>query len=86
MSNLIYSSSEAVPILVKLLFNIEVFVVFAASKATVIVAPLFVTPIPFPPSIEKAASPESSCAALPPPESVVIVTLVISPVDVVKVT
>ena len=44
--------------------------------------PLFVTPTPLLPNIEKSAEPPVSSALLPLPESVVIDTPVISPLPV----
>ena len=52
------------------------------TAVAVIVVPLFVTPTPLLPSIEKSAEPPVSSALLPLPESVVIDTPVISPLPV----
>ena len=61
------------------LFN-ESWSISPGTLVTVIVAPEFVTPTPLVPSILKSALPSVSEALLPDPESVVIVTAVISPV------
>ena len=60
------------------LFN-ESWSISEGTATAVIVVPLFVTPTPLEPNIEKSAEPPVSEAAEPPPESVVIVTPVISP-------